>query len=106
MIILVASDLYWIRFLSMVIGFQRQTEMNPILIVSNLTEIFYRLHSIKLISRLRGPSTIQAAVWPVVKKILESLCQMLDKLKDGNFPRKNRGQYLCHLQGMHIFLAD
>ena len=59
------------QYASMAIGVQRQTEMDPIIIV--FAGINDHLHSRGFLSRLREPTTAEAAVWPAIKDILESM---------------------------------
>ena len=70
-IILAAVDLDLMQSVSMAIGVQRQTDMNPITIV--FAGINDHLHSRGFLSRLREPTTAQAAVWPAIKDIIESM---------------------------------
>ena len=60
-IMLAAVDLDLTQSVSMAIGVQRQTVMNPI--------------------------TIEAAVWPAIKDILESMGEVEDTLKEGAFTK-------------------
>ena len=64
-IILAATDLDLMQSVSMVIGVQRQTEMNPITIV--FAGINDHLHNRVFLSRLREPTTAEDAVWPAKK---------------------------------------
>ena len=82
-IMLAAVDLDLMQSVSMAIGVQRQTEMNPITIV--LAGINDHLHSRGFLSRLREPTTAEAAVWPAIKDILESMGEVVDNLKEGSF---------------------
>ena len=75
-IMLAAVDLDLTQFVSMAIGVQRQTDMNPITIV--FAGINDHLHSRNFRSRLRGPTTAKAAVWPAIKDILE----LMDEIED------------------------
>ena len=68
---LAGIDLHWMQNISMPIAVQRQTEVNLITIV--LTGINDRVHSRGLLSRLREPARVEAAVWPAFKDILDSL---------------------------------
>ena len=68
-IMLAAVDLDLLQAVSMAIGVQRQTDMNPITIV--FAGINDHLHSRGFLSRLRDPTTAENAVWPAKKDILE-----------------------------------
>ena len=68
-IMLAAVDLDLTQSVSMAIGVQRQTDMNPITIV--FAGINEHLHSRGFLSRLREPTTAETAVWPAIKDILE-----------------------------------
>ena len=70
-IMLAAVDLDLTQSVSMAIGVQRQTDMNPITIV--FAGINDHLQSKGFLSRLREPTTAEAAVWPAIKDILESM---------------------------------
>ena len=67
-IILGETDLDRMQSISMAVGAQRQTKMNPITIVFD--GINDNLHSRGLLSRLREPATVEAAVWPAIKDVL------------------------------------
>ena len=82
---LAAVDLDLMQFVSMAIGVQRQTEINPITIV--FAGINDHVHSRGFLSRLREPTTAKAAVWPAIKDILESMGEVLDTLKEGAFTK-------------------
>ena len=82
---LAAVDLHLTQSMSMAIGAQRQTYMNPITIV--LAGIDDHLHSRGFLSRLREPTTAEAAVWPAIKDILESMGEVVDTLKEGSFTK-------------------
>ena len=82
-IMLAAIDLDLMQSVSMAIGVQRQTEMNPITIV--FAGINGHIHSRGFLSRLRVPTSAKAAVWPAIKDILESLGEMEDTLTMGAF---------------------
>ena len=84
-IMLAAVDLDLMQSVSMAIGVQRQTEMNPITIV--FAGIIDHLHSRGFLSRLREPTTAEAAVWPAIKDILESMGEVVDTLKEGAFTK-------------------
>ena len=85
MIMLAAVDLDLIKSVSMAIGVQRQTDMNPITIV--FAGINDHLLSRGFLSRLREPTTAKDAVWPPIKDILESMGQVEDTLKEGAFTK-------------------
>ena len=70
---------------SMAIGVQRETEMNPITIV--FAGINDHLHSRGFLSRLREPTTAEATVWPAIKDILESMGEVVDTLKESSFTK-------------------
>ena len=55
--------------------------MNPITIV--FAGINDHLHSRGFLSRLRGPTTAENAVWPAIKDILESMGEVVDATKEG-----------------------
>ena len=59
--------------------------MNPITIV--FAGINDHLHSRGFLSRLREPTTAEAAVWPAKKDILESMGEVEDTLKEGAFTK-------------------
>ena len=67
-IMLEAVDLDLLQSISLAIGVQRQTDMNPITIV--FAGINDHLHSRGFLSRLRDPTTAENAVWPAIKDIL------------------------------------
>ena len=69
----------------MAIGVQRQTEMNQITIV--FASINDHLHGRGFLSRLREPTTAEAAVWLVIKDILESMGEVVDTLKEGSLTK-------------------
>ena len=70
-VVLAAVDLDLRQSVSMAIGAQTQTEMNPITIV--FAGINNHLHSRGFLSRLREPTTAEDAVCSAIKEILESL---------------------------------
>ena len=82
-IMLAAVDLDLLQSVSLAIGVQRQTEMNPITIV--FAGINDHLHSRGFLSRLRDPATAEDAVWPAIKDILESMGEVVDATKEGSF---------------------
>ena len=84
-IMLEAVDLDLLQSVSMAIGVQRKTEMNPITIV--FAGINDHLHSRGFLSRLREPTTAENAVWPAIKDILESMGEVVDAMKAGSFTR-------------------
>ena len=69
---LAAIDLDLMQSVSMAIGVQRQTEMNPIR---------------GFLIRLREPTTAEDALWPAIKDIFKSMGEIVDTLKDGAFPK-------------------
>ena len=71
---LAAVDLDLQQSVSMAIGVQRQTEMNPITIV--FAGINDHLHSRGFLSRLREPTTAENDVWPAIKA-LESMGEVV-----------------------------
>ena len=84
-IMFAAVDLDLMQSLSMAIGVQRQTEINPItLVFAGMND---HLHSRGFLSRLREPTTAEDAVWPAIKDILESMGQVVDTLKKVPSPR-------------------
>ena len=84
-IILAAVDLDLLQSVSMAIGVQRQTDMNPIKIV--FAGINDHLHSRCFMSRLREPTTAENAVWPAIKDILETMGEVVDAMKEGSFTK-------------------
>ena len=82
---LAAVDLDLMQSVSMAIGVQRQTEMNPITIL--FAGMNDQLHSRGFLSRLREPTTAEDAVWPAIKDILESMGDLVDTLKEGDFTK-------------------
>ena len=85
-IMLAATDLGLMQSVSMAIGVQRQTEMNPILIV--FAGINDHLYSRGFLSRLREPTMVaEDAVWPAIKDILESMGEISDTRKEGAFTK-------------------
>ena len=81
-IMLAAVDLDLLQSVSMAIGVQRQTDMNPITIV--FAGINDHLHSRGFLSRLREPTTAENAVSPAIKDILESMGEVVDATKEGS----------------------
>ena len=84
-IMLAAIDLDLMQSVSMAIGVQRQTEMNPITIV--FAGINDHLHNRGFLSRLREPTTAEHAVWPAIEDIPESMGGITDTLKEGAFTK-------------------
>ena len=84
-IMLAAADLDLMQSVSMALGVQRQTEMNPITIV--FAGMNDHLHRRGFLSRLREPTTVKDAVWPAIKDILESMGEVVDTLKEGAFTK-------------------
>ena len=84
-IMLAAVDLDLLQSISLAIGVQRQTDMNPITIV--FAGINDHLHSRGFLSRLRDPTTAENAAWPAIKEILESMGEVVDATKEGSFTK-------------------
>ena len=84
-IMLAAVDLDLLQSVSLAIGVQRQTDMNPITIV--FAGINDHLHSRGFLSTLRDPTTAENAVWPAIKDILESMGEVVDATKEGSFTK-------------------
>ena len=84
-IMLAAVDPDLLQSVSLAIGVQRQTDMNPITIV--FAGINDHLHRRGFLSRLRDPSTAENAVWPAIKDILESMGEVVDAMKEGSFAK-------------------
>ena len=72
-IMLAAVDLDLLQSVSLAIGVQRQTDMNPITIV--FAGINDHLHS------------SDPTVWPAIKDILESMGEVVDATKEGSFSK-------------------
>ena len=88
-IMLAAVDLDLLQSVSMAIGVQRQTDMNPITIV--FAGINDHLHSRGFLSRLRYPTKAEDAVWPAIKDILESMGEVVDATNEGSFNKVTPG---------------
>ena len=84
-IMLAAVNLDLMQSVSLAIGVQRQTDMNPITIV--FAGINEHLHTRGFLSRLREPTTAKDTVWPAIKDILESMGEVVDTLKEGAFTK-------------------
>ena len=84
-IMLAVVDLDLLQSISLAIGLQRQTGMNPITIV--FAGINDHLHSRGFLSRLRDPTTAENAEWPAIKGILESMGEVVDATKEGSFTK-------------------
>ena len=82
-IMLAAVDLDLLQAVSLAIGVQRQTDMNPVTIV--FAGINDHLHSRGFLSRLRDPVMAETSVWPAIKDILESMGEVVDATKEGSF---------------------
>ena len=82
-IMLAAVDLDLLQAVSLAIGVQRQTDMNPITIV--FAGINDHLHRRGFLSRLRDPTLAENAVWPAIKDILESRGEVVNATKEGSF---------------------
>ena len=102
-IMLAAVDLDLLQAVSMAIGVQRQSDMNPITIV--FAGINYHLHSRGFLSRLRDPATAEDAVWPAIKDILESMGEVIDATKEGSF-NKVTPRIVFALSPGYAHLAD
>ena len=84
-ITLAAVDLDLLQSISLAIGVQRQTDMNPITIV--FAGIKDHLHNRGFLSRLRDSTTAENAVWPAIKDILESMGEVVDATMEGSFTK-------------------
>ena len=84
-IMLAVVDLDLLQSVSLAIGVQRQTDMNPITIV--FAGINDHLHSRGFLSILRDPTTAENAVWPAIKDILESKGEVVNATKEGSFTK-------------------
>ena len=82
-IMLAAVDMDLLQSISLAIGVQRETGMNPITIV--FAGINDHLHGRGFLSRLRDPTTAENAVWPAIKDILESMGEVVEATKEGSF---------------------
>ena len=104
-IMLAEVDLDLMQSMSMAIGVQRQTKMNPITIV--FAGINDHLHSRGFLSRLTEPMTAEASVWSAIKDILDSMVEVVDTLKEGAFTKKKHPEPCLHcLRDMHISRMD
>ena len=88
-IILAAVDLDLLQAVSLAIGVQRQTDMNPTTIV--FAGINDHLYNRGFLSRLRDPTTAENSVWPAIKDILESMGEVVDATKEGSFTKVTPG---------------
>ena len=79
LIMLAAVNLDLIQSVSMAIGVQRQTELNPITIL--FAGMNDHLHSRGFLSRLEEPTTAEDAVCPAIKDILKYMGEVVDTLK-------------------------
>ena len=84
-IMLAVVDLDLMQSVSMSVGVQQQMEMNPITIL--FAGINDHLHSGGFLIRFREPTTAKNEVWPAIKDILLSIGEVMDKLKEGAFPK-------------------
>ena len=82
---LAAVDLDLLQAVSLAIGVQRQTDMNPVTVV--FAGINDHLHIRGFLSRFRDPSMAENAVWPAIKDILESMGEVVDATKEGSFTK-------------------
>ena len=101
-IMLAAIDLDLLQAVSLAIGVQRQTDMNPITIM--FAGINDHLHSRGFLSR--------KIVWPAIKDILESMCEVVDAMKEGSFTKVTPGEvfalspgYACLPDGLKFVYA-
>ena len=102
-IMLAAVDLDLLQSVSMAIGVQRQTDMNPITIVfAGLND---HLHSRGFLSRLREPTSAENAVWPAMKDILESMGEVVNAMKEGSFT-KTTPKVVFALSPGYAYLPD
>ena len=95
---LAAVDLDLMQSVSMAIGLQRQTEMNPIKIVFAGMNDY--LHSRGFLGRLREPTAAEDAVWLAIKDSLESMGEVVDTLKEGAFAKINTESRVCTVSGI------
>ena len=84
-IMLAGKDLDLLQSVSLAIGVQRSTDINPITTV--FAGINDHLHSRGFLSRLRDPTTAENAVWPAIKDILESMGEVVDATMEGSFTK-------------------
>ena len=98
------ADLDWMQSTLMTIGFHRQTEMNPITIT--FAGINDHLHIRGFLSRLRDPTTAEAAVWTGIKDILETKGEIVEVLKEGGFQKIIYNQCLYYSRDMRISRTD
>ena len=84
-IMLAVVDLDLLQVVSLTIGVQRQTDMNPVTIV--FAGINDHLHSRGFLSRLRDPTIAENAVLSAIKDILESMGEVVDATKEGSFTK-------------------
>ena len=84
-IMLAAVDLDLLEAVSLALGVQRQTDMNPVTIV--FAGINDHLHSRGFLSRLRDPTMAENAVWPAIKDTLESMGEVVDATMEGSFTK-------------------
>ena len=84
-IMLAAVDLDLLQSVSLAIGVQRQTDMNPITIV--FAGIIDHLHSRGFLSRLRDPTTAENAVWLAIKISLSRWVKWWMRGRRGRSPK-------------------
>ena len=84
-IMLAAVDLDLLQSISLAIGVQRQTDMNPITIV--FAGINDHLHSRGFLSRLRDPTTAENAVRPAIKDFLSRWVKWWMRRRRGRSPK-------------------
>ena len=82
---LAAIDLDLVQSVSMAIGIQRQTEINPITIV--FAGINDHPYTRGFLSRFRETTTAEDAIWPAIKDIHESMSKIMDTLKEDALPK-------------------
>ena len=102
-IMLAAVDLDLLQSVSMAIGVQRQTDMNPITVV--FAGINDHLHSRGFLSKIREPTMAENAVWPAIKDNLESMGEVVDAMKEGSFT-KTTPRVVFALSPGYAFLPD
>ena len=103
-IMLAAVDLDLLQAVSLAIGVQRQTDMNPVTIV--FAGINDHLHSRGFLSRLRDPAMAENAVWPAIKDILESMDEVVDATKEGSSFNKVTPRVVFALSPGYACLPD
>ena len=84
-IMLAVVDLDLMQSVSMSVGVQQQMEMNRITIL--FAGVNDHLHSGGFLIRFREPTAAKDEVRPAIKDILLSIGEVMDKLKEGAFPK-------------------